>query len=165
MSIDIDTSQQMILIDQGEDGQPSEPTENTWSPWYTVLIINAICGVACLELAWYRTRRYRKPIPELEEKMPAFRRNDAKNWKKWKLYPGAALWMIPRILFAVVVGLILLVILQLFLIGEKPNYPMNACKRVPLRFVYKIGTYLFMLITNFCLVTWSHVDPSEVNYY
>lgn len=47
----------------------------TW--WFILLATNAILGLIAFEWAWCKLLRFRKPIPELENAMPAFRRQDA----------------------------------------------------------------------------------------
>lgn len=53
---------------------------------------------------------------ELERLFPAFRRHDALEWRKWKLYPGAMVLLIPRMLLLAVLGLVCFLLLKLFLI-------------------------------------------------
>ena len=62
-----------------------------------MILTNALLGVLLLEYSWSKTKHFRAPIPELDALMPAWRRNDAKYWQKWKFYPGAMTVMLPRI--------------------------------------------------------------------
>ena len=82
-----------------------------WWPYLTwlnfLLLANTVLGIYLFEVAWYKTRRFRKPIKELDAQFHDIRRFDAVNWKKWKHYPGAATLLIPRLLFALVMGIIL----------------------------------------------------------
>ena len=116
----MDTAEQLPLeSDPTADQQlPEEATGWDWTSWYSILIItNAILGAILLEVAWARTTRYRKPIAALEAKMPAFRRNDSKHWRKWKLYPGAVTFMLPKFISGVSLGIVLLIILKITLCG------------------------------------------------
>ena len=63
-----------------------------------LLALNALVGLAFFEWSWYKFRRYRNPNAALDAIYPAYRRNDAKHWQKWKLYPGALTILIPRVL-------------------------------------------------------------------
>ncbi len=60
----------------------------SWWPFFTwvniLLVLNAILGLVVFEWAWFKTRRFRKPIAELNAQFPELCRNDAPNWKKWK---------------------------------------------------------------------------------
>ena len=49
------------------------------------------------ELAYFRTRPFRKVNEERDSTYPAFRRNDIYKWARYKFYPGALLLMPTRI--------------------------------------------------------------------
>jgi hypothetical protein len=48
-----------------------------------------------------------------------FERKDAARWAKWKFYPGAITIMLPRLIFALVTGLICTMLVSILLIGHK----------------------------------------------
>ena len=54
----------------------------TWTN--IILIANSVLGLLVFEWAWYRSRRFRNPIQELDAQFPELRRFDAPKWKKWK---------------------------------------------------------------------------------
>ena len=122
-------------------------------------------GLFLLEWNFRTTWRYRNSITELDEKMPAFRRHDAKNWKRWKLIPGAMTVMIPRIVIAILLFAIQIVFLRVMLIGYKINTPMGGCRSFFIRWAYRFIGIPFALLVQFTLITWSHATPMEVNYY
>ena len=91
-----------------------------WSlnSWPSILLItNAVLGIVLLEYTWAKTERFRNPIPEVEAKMKAFKRNDASRWSKWKLYPGAMTVLIPRLLAPWIGAIPFYLLIKLFLIG------------------------------------------------
>ena len=138
----------------------------TWGSWQVILImLNAALGLILFEWAWYKMRHYRKPIKELNELLPAFRRTDAERWSKWKFYPGAVTLLLPRFLFGVGLGMILSIFLCLALIGQPMDKPISGCRRVAIRWGYKFLTFWFQLVTNFNIVTWKRVTHEEMNYY
>ena len=88
-----------------------------WYSWQVILIIlNALLGLAAIEWAFHKMRFFRKPIPELNELMPAYRRDDVEKWARWKFYPGALTILIPRFLFTICLGIILILLLKVMLI-------------------------------------------------
>ena len=109
--------------------------------------------------------RYRKPIPELEELMPAWRRDDSKRWAKWKFYPGAVTIMLPRLFFGIVMAIVLCLVLKIMLIGQPLKDPIRGCRRVTIRLFFKLFAWLFQLVVDFNFVTWKTLTMEDVNYY
>ena len=68
--------------------------------------MQAVLGIFCIEFAFRRLKRMRDVDEDRDSKFPAFRRRDAKNWSRLKLYPLAILSMPYRLLFLNVLGLI-----------------------------------------------------------
>ena len=138
----------------------------TWSSWQVILIlVNAVLGLIAFEYAWWKARRFRRPVAELDALMPAFRRNDVVKWRKWAFYPGALTMCLPRFLFGVSVGFLLTIFLTLALIGQAKDEPIRGCRRVIIRWTYKFLTFLFQVVTNFTFVTWRHLSMEDVDYY
>ena len=114
----------MIRLSSSDDDAALEVETQTrpgpwhWYNWQVILLItNAIVGICLLEGAWKKNVRFRKPIVELDQLMPAFRRYDAEKWAKWKHYPGAMTLMIPRFLIGITLGFIFCILISLALIG------------------------------------------------
>jgi hypothetical protein len=59
-------------------------------------------GIIAIEYAWIRTKRFREQNEERDANFPAFRRNDAKDWARWKFYPGAILSMPSRLTLLII---------------------------------------------------------------
>ena len=137
-----------------------------WYSWQPILLMaNAVIGLILFEWAWYKNRRWRKPILELDEIVPAFRRTDANKWHKWMLYPGAMTLLIPRFLFGLVVVLILCVFVKIALICQPMNAPIRGCRKCFIRWCYRIACFLFQFFSNFNFVTWSYLSMSDVKHY
>ncbi len=137
-----------------------------WYSWQVILLmLNAITGLAVFEWSWYMNYRFRKPIPELDDLMPSFRRVDAHRWSKWKFYPGAVTLMLPRFIFGVVIAFIMCLILKIMLIGQPRDQPIRGCRKVTIRLFFKTFTWMFQLVTNFLFLTWKKLSLEDVNYY
>ena len=63
---------------------------------YFFLVAQAIIGFFAIEWAFSRNTRFMTLDEERDKNYPAFRRYDSKNWKRWKFYLGAMLWMPTR---------------------------------------------------------------------
>ena len=75
--------------------------EDSIRMWLIILTVNAILGLLLFEWAWFKTRRSRAPIHELNAQFPELSRPEAPRWKKWKHYPGAVTFLIPRLFIGV----------------------------------------------------------------
>ena len=95
-----------IIVEPDQDVPPDDDMQDqvgwSWSGWRVKLLLaNALLGLILFEWAWAHTSRFRKSILEFDDMMPGFRRDDAKQWSKWALYPGAMTIMLPRFLLGV----------------------------------------------------------------
>ena len=79
---------------------------------FIFFVAQAIIGVIGIEYAWSRTKRYREIDEQRDGKFPAFRRVDAKNWSRWKFYPGAMLLMPTRFILLSMDGIFLTLIVR-----------------------------------------------------
>ena len=93
------------------------------------LVFNAVIGLISFEWAWYTTRRHRKPILELSAQFPELCRNDAPKWKKWKHYPGAITFLVPRFVICLALGLLMALVIKLCLIGYGRERPLEGCRK------------------------------------
>ena len=97
--------------------------------------------------------------------MPAWRRNDACKWKKWKFYPGAMTFLITRILLSAVILLCLILFLKVLLMGHKADQPLTGCRKTLIRWAYKFSSFFILLLSMFMFTTWKHLAEEDVNYY
>lgn len=88
-----------------------------------MLATNAFIGLVAFEWAWAKVVRFRKPIPELEALVPAFRRQDAQQWRKWMFYPGALTIFFPRFLFTLLDACFIILLVKILLIGQPRDRP------------------------------------------
>lgn len=72
----------------------------------------AVIGIIGVEYAWSRMKRFREIDEERDSKYPAFRRVDAKNWSRWKFYPGAMLLMPTRFILLTIDGIFLTLVIR-----------------------------------------------------
>ena len=146
-------SEQLFEFNQHEDNRYW-----TWYSWQVILLLtNATLGLAMFEWAWWKNRRFRKPIAELELMVPAFRRNDAERWSKWKFYPGAVTMLLPRLISGVFFATMLCLFVSLALCCQPMNKPITGCSRAVIRWAYKFVSFMINLLTNFNFVTWHRI--------
>lgn len=69
---------------------------------YIILIaLYMFLGLVMFEWAWIKVRAIREIDEDRDGKYPAFRRWDAKDWKKWKFYFGAVTVMPLRVFLSI----------------------------------------------------------------
>ena len=134
--------------------------------WVNVLLLlNAMLGLYLFEKAWYKTRRFRNPIEELNAQFPELMRHDAPNWKKWKFYPGAITLLVPRIIFMILSCLILAIGLKLLLIGHDMEKPLTGCRQLLTKGFTKLMGNLMCLFGFFIYCSHGYMTPEQVNHY
>lgn len=129
------------------------------------MVINAVLGLIAFEWAWNKLIRFRKPIPALEKAMPAFRRHDARKWRKWTFYPGAMTLLFPRFFAAIFVGLFVCGFLRIFMACSDSTKPLSDCRKRPIRFFYQLSAFCFQFFANFTFVTFKYLSRADVNHY
>jgi hypothetical protein len=72
-----------------------------WNILIIYMFAQAIIGIISLEFAMRKTKRFREENEARDSKFPAFRRNDAHKWARWKFLPGAMLVMPTRMILLV----------------------------------------------------------------
>ena len=71
-----------------------------------------------IEYALYKFRRFREVDESRDRNFSAFRRYDAPNYSRLKLYPGAMLWMPTRLILLALDGILLCIIVHICSIGH-----------------------------------------------
>jgi hypothetical protein len=91
-----------------------------------------------------------KQDEERDKNYPAFRRYDSKNWRRWKFYPGAMLWMPSRILaYAISCTSIGILCAPLTCGHDFKKGPMKkGCMRTFVKWIYKTLTSLALATTG-----------------
>jgi len=136
-----------------------------WTFWTLMVLFNAACGVLVFEWAWFKTRRFRNPNKDLDALYPAYQRKDALSWKKWKLYPGAATLLLPRLIFLVIILVSLYVWLFILLLGHEKGEPITGCRKLFLQSIYKLHVHATSLLGFFNVLKWKQVSPENVGFY
>lgn len=135
----------------------------TW--YYVLLVLNAILGLLAFEWGWKKTRRFRNPIEELNAQFPELCREDARHWKKWKLYPGALILLVPRLIFIFSISLLMVILVNVILICHKDSTPITGCRRFFLRIVLYLGTNLVSMFGWFTYNSHNYMTREQVNKY
>jgi len=133
----------------------------------TILIylgVQTVLGIMALEYAWNRNKRFRKIDEKRDGQYPAFRRQDATLWARWKFYPGAMILM-PTRLFLLVLDVILLTIfVSVFSIGHdyKKGPMKNGCRKWIIYFMYHVCCTFFLFVAGMrTSVKYIDLDYSE----
>jgi 1-acyl-sn-glycerol-3-phosphate acyltransferase len=108
--------------------------------------------------------RFRIKDEERDAYFPAFRRYDAPDYSRWKLYPGAMLWMPTRFVAMWLITLTMCLFIYLFSIGhdykEGPMQP--GCRKNGIKCIYFFGVNLFLFSCGISTKKVYHdVDYSE----
>jgi hypothetical protein len=103
---------------------------------------------------------------ELERLFPAFRRQDALEWRKWKLYPGAMVLLIPRIILLIAFSLVCFILLKIFLICHDHRRPYFGIRKFLINGAYYIccrfiGVFVFSTWHTYRYLSEREVDYSE----
>ena len=97
--------------------------------------------------------------------MAVFRRLDAEKWRKWKFYPGAMFFLVPRLLILVILAIILLILLTIFLLGHDKTKPMSGFRRWIVRRIYIIWAHAFSILAFWTCKNYKYISEKDVNYY
>ena len=115
-------------------------------------LFNAVFGILIVEWVLRKTKRVREVVEERDRMFPAWRRIDAHRMTRCMLYPGAILFLIPRMM-ALVIGLIIWYVLIAtinFGRSKEDLYRQTPGIRSSLtRFVLATGCKLILL--GFCI--------------
>ena len=138
-------------------------TDFSWT--YFFLAVNAALGLAAFKWAWYKTGRFRNPIPGLDEQFPELMRHDAPYWAKWRHYPGAVTLMLPRIVFSFSLVPVMAIILMIVLIGHDRNKPITGLRKVLCQGTIRVTIYLICLVMYFTFMSSERITLEQVNNY
>ena len=134
-----------------------------------VLITNAMLGIILFEWAWIKMYVHRTlpgQLPELHEKMAAFRRLDADKWRKWQFYPGAMTVLVPRLVLGATFGVLLLLMLTISLIGYDRSKPMaDGCRKWMVRKIYLFWAHAISALIFWTCARYKYVSEEQVDYY
>lgn len=76
-------------------------------------------------------------MEERDKNFPAFRNLDCANWSKWRLLPGALIYMVPSIFIAVSSMVVTAIFLNVVMIGyKKTDEPMKGWRKVVIDYAY-----------------------------
>ena len=144
--------------------------KNYIETWHLILLItNAMLGVILFEWAWikmYVHRNLPNQLPELHEKMAAFRRLDAHKWKKWQFYPGAMTILVPRLIFGAIFGICVVTMVSICLIGHDRSKPIPiGFRKWFLRQVYIFWSTVLSMFTFGTCIKHKYISEEKVNYY
>ena len=126
--------------------------------WNVLLFLNAVIGLLVLEWSFYKFRRFRNPNKDLDALYPAFRRNDAQHWSKWKLYSGAMTILLPR---AFLLGSFLVTLAfcsKVLRVGTQNGAPIEGLRKTFLMVCYKVTAFSIAMVGFFTWLRWERVS-------
>ena len=133
--------------------------------WSLAIFLNAAFGVACFEWAWKKMHRFRHPNQELFAAYPAFYREDATSWQKWKFYPGAMTLMLPRILCFIIFPTMASFWLKLLMCGHPSGAPRSGMRKTLVDFNYRFHTFLTSVLACGTILSWKRLSSEDVDNY
>jgi hypothetical protein len=69
-----------------------------WEYWWVIFLLNGFLGIYVFEKCYSHMDACKAMVEERDAMFPAMRRRDVKLWARWKYYPGAFLWLIPKMI-------------------------------------------------------------------
>jgi 1-acyl-sn-glycerol-3-phosphate acyltransferase len=131
----------------------------------TILLANALIGIFLFERSWLSLERFRHPpSKELDELFPAFRRSDAVLWRKWHFYPGAALFLVPKTIFIILVLLANVFFTKLLLLCHDHRKPYIGLRKLLINLNYHLCARLIGLVGFFTWHRYKYVDCDYSEY-
>ena len=112
--------------------------------------VQAILGILMLEWTMSRNKRFMEKDEARDYKYSAFRRYDSKNWKRWKFYPGAILWMPTRFFSLIFTACFIVILTAPVTCGHNfRKGPMKkGCKKTLVKWIYKFFCALYVAIAG-----------------
>jgi len=128
--------------------------------------MNAVMGLAWVEFALYRSKRFRTVPEELDMQFPAWRRLDAKNWNRFLMYPGAMTLLIPRFIYVLMCVFTVAVYCRALLICHDMEKPITGMRKFLIRLMFWVVIRSMALFSFFCWVSHDYydVDDPRVDY-
>ena len=98
--------------------------------------------------------------------MYMYKRFDAKNWAKWKCYPGALTLLIPRISIMILSILALSLTINILLIGTTPNEKpiKNGIRKGCIKFLVKFTCNFHCIFGFWAYCTYEFIDWDYEEY-
>ena len=145
----------------------SENLNTLWEDklWFRVLVIylgvQAVVGIILIEWTWKRVSRYRNVDESRDGCYPSYRRLDAKDWARWKFYPGAMFMMPTRlILLGLCIALFVFFVKILTLFHNFEKAPVSGCRKKLIECTVKFWTFLQLKLAG---IRWK-VKHLEIDY-
>lgn len=117
--------------------------------WIKAIIFLAIymgIGLLAFEWAWGKVRPLREVDEERDSKYPAFRRPDAKGWRRWKFLPGAVTLLPLRMVMGVILVILCYICTWILTRGHRftDENHITGCRATAIRYVFKFFSAALM---------------------
>lgn len=108
---------------------------------------HALLGLLMFEWAWFKTTRLRVDNSERDKRFPAFKRRD-KQWRKWRYYPGALLFLPAKGIAIILTLAITSIVVNLLCLGQNINRGQDPLKGWRKKLLFKFFQYFTTPIFN-----------------
>ena len=118
-------------------------------------------GIILFEYSWWRVSRYRNVDERRDGSYPSYRRLDAKNWARWKFYPGAMFMMPTRLLlFGLNLALLVFCVRILCICHNFEKKPLTGCRKKLIGCTVKFYTWILLKVAG---IRW-RINKLEIDY-
>lgn len=104
-----------------------------------ILCLNALIGATLFEYVWSYLKIHRTQDEVRDSKFPAWRRNDSKNWSRWKFYPVAVTLMPLRVLGWFMSMVFMTFFSKIILWGVDLSKPIPLSRRWMSKFIFYVS--------------------------
>ena len=139
--------------------------ESTIPPFFIeYMVVSAIIGIIAIEFSFTQSSRYLDGDEERDSAYPLCRRLDVKNWARWKLYPGAMLFMPTRLLLLIVSFLVMTGTVRVLCLFH--NFEKGPITGIRKSIIKKVIHYmsLFILVISGLRYEKKHIDFDYSKY-
>ena len=121
-------------------------------------------GIVAIEFAFAQSARYMDGNEVRDEAYPLCRRLDVKNWSRWKLYPGAMLFMPTRFILLLSTFLTMVIIVRILCLFH--NFEKGPITGIRKAIIKRIMHYLSIVILIVCGLRYEkkHIDFDYSKY-
>ena len=122
-------------------------------------VLQVLVGIAAAEYVFQVTKKYRENDEARDSQYPAYRLNDGHKWSRPKLYVGAAMFLLPRVLLLFLLTSSTCFVIFLVTIVGNPN--VGTFRKTLIQSVLTAFCTFFLLI---CGISTSLKDHKFIDY-
>ena len=85
-------------------------------------------------------------------------------WSKLRLYPGAMLLLVPRMLTVPIFFAVNVFAVKILMCGHREGTPLGGCRKALIRFVYNVCWRIVAIFGMFTWHTYVYLNDEDVDY-